>query len=345
MQQAVAASACYPSAGLVRGLRAGEGAMHAKPNRIRIALSIAAVAAASLTASAQVPTTSTTVPNQYPPALPLRKGPPPPRLAIDLLREVPIPGPLREGALRLTPEGIEVPLPDGVVVLPLSDDGKAVIARDAENPSGTDEAAWVVGPDGLLRFRAEPDGHLLAERFHRCARKGWRKTWRLRLPAAIPAPPVIVGRRLCFTALDDQAYCLRADNGHRLWAVDLGERVSQSLAVWSGALPLESATPGGSKDLRLDLLLVVPDSGASLIALDPYNGQRLATFTPPSGWFASAPVVLPDDRIAVARKGYAAEEAALTLLSIRSPAPLPAPANGALPYNAAPPAPEADERR
>jgi hypothetical protein len=47
---------------------------------------------------------------------------------------------------------------------------------------------------------------------------------------------------------------------------------------------------------------VVPDDGASVIALDAYDGRRVATFElPATHHFASSALVLSRDRIAIAR--------------------------------------------
>ena len=79
------------------------------------------------------------------------------------------------------------------------------------------------------------------------------------------------------------------------------------------------------------VLLAVPDDGASVIALDAYDGRRIATYDLPlHQHFASPALVTAGDRIAIARKGYDDREAALVLLSLTAPPPAPA---SPVPYN------------
>ena len=118
---------------------------------------------------------------------------------------------------------------------------------------------------------------------------------------------------------------MRAKNGHRLWTVDLGDRLSRPLSGWP-AVDHEGADRSS--------LLAVPDDGATVTALDAYDGRKVATYElPPQHHFASPAVVVPGDRIAIARKGYDDREAALVLLALIPPPPVEAPKP--LPYNGA----------
>ena len=142
------------------------------------------------------------------------------------------------------------------------------------------------------------------------------------------APPILLGPRLCYAGLDDRVTCVRASNGHRVWAVDLGDRLSRGLTCWPAC---------GKGPVDGEILLVVPDDGASLIALDAYDGRRVATFDLPAPQrFASSAIVVSGDRIAIARKGYDTREAALVLLRLMPPPPAAPP--GPLPYNEGSPA-------
>jgi outer membrane protein assembly factor BamB len=134
-----------------------------------------------------------------------------------------------------------------------------------------------------------------------------------------------VGGRVLFGSLDNQVYAVRADNGHRLWALDVGERVSRPLALWHGTVEAEG-------EMReVDAVLVAPDDALALIALDVYDGTRLATFAvgtlPEGNAIVSAPLVASDGRVVVAHQGYAPEEAELLVLHL-GPAPSPAPRPG-----------------
>ena len=69
--------------------------------------------------------------------------------------------------------------------------------------------------------------------------------------------------------------------------------------------------------LEGDILLVVPDDGASVIALDAYDGRRVASYQLPANQrFLSAALVSPGDQIALARKGYAEDDTALVVLRL-----------------------------
>ena len=162
------------------------------------------------------------------------------------------------------------------------------------------------------------------------ASQKWSSSWRIIAPNSIFAPPILLGPRLCYAGLDDRVTCVRASNGHRLWTVDLGDRLSRGLTVLAGR-----AGPA----LEGEVLLVVPDDGASVIALDAYDGRRVAVFElPPTHHFASSALVVSRDRIAIPRKGYEDREAALVLLRLKRPPPPGPPPR--CPIMAAPRAPD-----
>ena len=168
-------------------------------------------------------------------------------------------------------------------------------------------------PEGGWRFRTLPEGQVIAQKWwgHR---RGWRTDWSLRVGGATPAPPILVGGRVLFGSLDNQVYALRADNGHRLWAVDVGERVSRPLALWHGTVVVDD------QGVAVDAVLVTPDDKQSIVAFDVYDGTRLATFDveklPEGNAIASPPLVPGDGTVAVAHQGYAPEEASLLVLDL-----------------------------
>ena len=259
-------------------------------------------------------------PNNYPPALPARRTPGP-VLTFERIGEIALPGPL---------SGSTAWVADGRVTVPV-EGGVATVAPEPAAPVTTVAGAvtripgeWVVSPDGKRRYRTTAEGRVEAERRSR-SRRGWSSSWRLRAPNSIPAPPILLGPRLCFSGLDDRVTCVRAKNGHRLWTVDLGDRLSRPLSGWP-AVDHEGADRS--------ILLAVPDDGATVTALDAYDGRKVATYElPPQHHFASPAVVVPGDRIAIARKGYDDREAALVLLALIPPPPVEAPKP--LPYNGA----------
>jgi putative pyrroloquinoline-quinone binding quinoprotein len=281
-------------------------------------------------AFAQYGTTGTpdAQPNNYPPALPARRGPGP-VLVFERLGEIPLPGPL--GATPGFASG-------GEVVIPVEGGWARVAPEAGATPSIVSSldpptpVEWVVSSNGKRRFRTTQEGLVEAEHLTR-GRKRWASSWKIIAPNSILAPPLLVGPRLCYAGLDDRVTCVRASNGHRLWAVDLGDRLSRQLSAW----PLS-----GDVSVEGEVLLAVPDDGASVIALDAYDGRRVTTFDlPPTHHFASSALVVSRDRIAIARKGYEDREAAVVLLRLTHPPPAPpgSPAPPAsLPYNGRSPA-------
>jgi hypothetical protein len=301
---------------------------------VRCAVVLTLIAAlASLPASAQTTTPGQDAyPNNYPPALPVRKGPAPPKFVFEPLGEVALPGPLPNGPLWLDEGRLRLAVAGGMAWVPPDAHATPEVAG-SEAPHGgpaaphaTDDG-WTLSPDGGLRFHVDHDGRMRAQRRSRFSRDGWRKAWTIRTPRAIATPPLLIGRRLFFAGFDDRIYAVRADNGHRLWAVDVGERVSRPLTRWSGTIPAVDARTHVLRAETVDLLLTVPDSGDSLEALDAYDGTIVGRLTIPSsqGWLTSSPVLVNESQIAVARQGYVPQEAALALFELRSRAAMPGP--------------------
>jgi putative pyrroloquinoline-quinone binding quinoprotein len=275
-------------------------------------------------------------PLQYPPPLPPRRGPSPPPLRFVQVAEIPVPGPLPGGSLRLEGEGVRVPLAQGEAIVPLSPGAPAQVLQDGISRDPSSNEDWTLAPDGRHRYGAPSPGFIEAERRCRLCKRGWNRMWRVRVGAAVPSAPLVFGRRVCYAALDNQVYCLRADNGHRAWATDVGDRVSRPLALWTGpAHPEGDASVGTDGSPVLQLLLVVPDGGEALLALDTYDGRRLAAYEIPAsqGRLVSSAVVAPDGRVAVARQGYQDQEAAIEVLALVAAEERPASGDHPAPYN------------
>jgi hypothetical protein len=290
---------------------------------------LAAVAAVLLTmapAPAQYGQPGTeALPNNYPPPLPVRQGPAP-KLKFELAREIALTGPvtapepwadgetllvpLESGAARVDPR-VETPPETGVTAEPPSD------------PNG----AWIVNADGTRRFRATAEGIVEAQKKRKNGRK-WRHSWRIVAPNATPAPPILMGPRLCYAGLDDRVTCVKANNGHRLWTTDLGDRLSRPIARWPSASPARVTTKTGDRTIEGEILLAVPDNGASMIALDAYDGRRLATYDLPTEQrLVSGPLVFGDDGIAAVREAFdKTQVAVLVLRLVHNEAPPAAPA-------------------
>lgn len=264
-------------------------------------------------AVAQYGTSSPDVqPNNYPPALPARRGPGP-NLVFERLGEIALPGPLGAAAVFTSEGQVVIPVEGGWARVAPETDATPSIVPTLDPPATVE---WIVSSNGKRRFRTTQEGLVEAERLRR-GRKKWSSSWRIIAPNSILAPPILIGPRLCYAGLDDRVTCVRSSNGHRLWTVDLGDRLSRGLSVWP-----ESPDP----TVNGQVVLAVPDDGASVIALDAYDGRRVATFDlPPTHHFASSALVVSHDRIAIARKGYEDREAAVVLLRLTRPPPPPVP--------------------
>jgi hypothetical protein len=283
------------------------------------------------------PTSPDTLPNNYPPPLPERRGPSP-KLTFTIVGEIAVTGPLGDGSAWTQGGDVYVPSASGVWRIP------PVIGATPEAlapvpPPGDADGGWRMAANGLRRYRSTLEGIVEAQK-RRSVRSHWRRDWRIVAPNATPAPPLLIGPRLCYAGLDDRVTCVRASNGHRLWAVDLGDRISRPIAAWPVHPPREKPAKRGDRSLEGEVLLVVPDNGASIVALDAYDGTKIAAYELPAAKnrFASAPFVFASERIAVVRKGYATDEAALTLLDlVAAPPPTSAEPAGGVPYNAGSP--------
>jgi hypothetical protein len=269
-------------------------------------------------------------PNNYPPALPARNGPGP-NLVFDRIGEITLPGPLAQHAPWIVGGRVVIPVEGGLASVTPESGSMPSMNPGSELPAASE---WVLSSNGKRRYRATLEGRVEAE--HRTHRgKRWSRSWRIRAPNAIPSPPLLVGPRLCYAGLDDRVTCVRASNGHRLWSADLGDRLSRPLTLWP-------AVPKNADDGAI--VLAVPDDGASVIALDAYDGRRVATYELPAHHrFASPALVTTGDTIAIARKGYDDREAAMVLLRQVPPPPSAPPAAAppvppaAVPYNGPPP--------
>jgi outer membrane protein assembly factor BamB len=294
----------------------------------------------ALPTSAQV-VYSDTYPDNYPPPLPKRKGPQPPPVTLEWIGEVPLEGPLRAGPLAATPDRVVVPSPGGVWLVEPAEGGSAARETGGTAPQEDDPFRWVLDAEGRVRCRAAPEGGLVVEK-RRGPKSRWREDWRLPTAAPLSAPPVPVGRRVIFTSSDGRVTAARLSNGHRIWATDMGERLSRGSVLWSGVL----GPPNGaasSKPETHSFLLIVPDSGVALLAIDVYDGRVVARGEIPGGRgrLVSPPLLLADGRIAASRQGYALDDAGLGLFRLRVAEKKAAPeVAGGVPYNDAPDSPE-----
>lgn len=312
--------------------------------RSAIAIVFSLAFAASPLPAQYGPQSSDSLPNNYPPPLPARRGPAP-HLVFKPAGEIPLPGPLASREAWAADGSAEVPLASGVArVAPAAGERPLVAPGVPPPPEASD--AWVLAPGGRRRYRTTPEGIVEAEK-RASHRRRWKLRWRIVAPNSTLAPPLLLGPRLCYPGLDDRVTCVRASNGHRLWTADLGDRLSRPIAAWP---PMIGTTPEAARHDRVvegEVLLVVPDAGAAIVALDAYDGSRVASYDLPAaqGHFVSPPLVFRKGRIAVVRKGYAEDEVALTLFDLVPAPPSPAGAPSAVPYNGGTAEPKANSGR
>ena len=260
-------------------------------------------------------------PGNYPPPLARRKTGAPPRLVFEVISEITLPGPLRDAPIEISEAGARVPLVDSDALVPLEPGSEPLLspATPAKLPSASDpDSAWTLSSDGKLRYQTRVLGLLVAQKRCRRCREGWKPAWSLRVPGATRSPPTVQGRRLFFAASDGRVYCLRSDNGHRIWAVDVGDRVSRPLVLWSGVIPDPEGPWAGSATRPLDLVLVITDGGGALYALDPYDGGRVGILElpPERGRLKTGVAAAPDGRIVVGRETYATADGTLMVLRL-----------------------------
>jgi hypothetical protein len=197
-----------------------------------------------------------------------------------------------------------------VARIDLSSPSEAEVSLEEGEGPGKVDIAWVHGgPKGNFRYRTHPEGMLVAEKRGYGWNREWKRRWRLRSPGGTPSPPLTDGGRVFYGCTDNRIYAVRAKNGHRLWAHDAEERVTRPLALWTGTVDTAE---------KFGLLLAIPDRGTSLIALDPFDGKRLAThrLRKDGESMVSSPVVTFDGRILAAVQKYKPSDAGLVVLQV-----------------------------
>lgn len=244
-----------------------------------------------------------------------------PSLAFRLENDREVPGPLAGRPLRPDAQGgIAVPLESGGLAL-VSDGGRGavrLVADEVAPPADADPLAPVGEPGSRRRFRITTEGMLVAEKCRRSKKTRCHKIWKLRVPGGATVPPAATKGRLYVGALDNQVYALRSRNGHRIWATDVGRRVSNPLSLWEGELPLARRDGSRTEPRKIRLVLVLPEGGSRLLALEARSGRKVAIFELPDGEgrLVGSPLVTAEGTIAVARQRYTEREASLILLAV-----------------------------
>ena len=226
----------------------------------------------------------------------------PPKLIFSLLAEIPLPGPLPGDGPRLRGDLIEIGVAGGTVVTRPVPDATPQLIDSAFGRDPT--VSWVTDERQRTRFRSVPGGALEAQKSCRRCKTGWKRSWRLRVPGNTLVPPLVADRRVYIGALDNRVYSLKARNGHRVWTVDIGGRISTPLMLWRGEIP--QPTPQDPLATReLTLILAVPASGSEMVALEGQGGRQVASMRLPEGGgkLVSGPLATPDGTVVVARQG------------------------------------------
>jgi len=231
------------------------------------------------------------------------------------LRQIAVPGPLREEGPSIADgdSRFNVAVEGGWAWSGWGERSELELRTESLLPT-TENEGWQAWGE-KRRYRTDPDGWLVAEKRCGSCRRGWRRLWRLRVSGHTPAPPLVDDRRIVFASLDNQIYGVRRRNGHRLWVADLGQRISRSLV----SAPIEDIDhPEGAE---AKVILVIPDDGRKMLALDPLNGSTAATYSlsNPDDRLVGSPVVTPNGLILVARQGYDPRSASVVVLSLVPP--------------------------
>jgi len=248
-------------------------------------------------------------------------GEPRPSFHFKLLSEIPLPGPLSGGGPYLEGDRIAIAVEGGTVFASWNGSSEFLESPLSLDPvTGDGDGESPVSPDGKVRCRTIDSGWILAEK--KCARckRGWRKKWKLRASGSAFARPLVTDRRIFYGTTDNRVYCVKRGNGHRVWVSDVKGRVLRPLELVRVPVPPDPRYFTGIKAIALDLVLVVPDDGASMMALDARNGERVATFElPENETLIGGPLATPQGKVAVARQRYNAKEAALLFFDLEPP--------------------------
>jgi len=244
-----------------------------------------------------------------------------PQFRFELIADVSLPGPLPGGEPFLIDGGIAIEVVGGLAVV--SWDGTVELREtgDPRDPDDRDENEFAFSDDGRLRCSTMPTGWIKAEKHCESCRKTWRKKWKVRAPGSEFARPLVTDKRVYYGATDNRVYSVKRKNGHRVWATDVGGRVIRPLELLRVPAPPDVRYIGKRGSRMMDLVLVVPDSGDSITALDGRAGVRVARHELPENESFFGRPLTHGAKVAVVRQRYDARDAALLLFELRPPLP------------------------
>jgi len=244
-----------------------------------------------------------------------------PNLAFTLIHEIELPGPLPGGSPWLRQGDVAIPVSGALALTDWHSEALPRLDADLlgivpQEPVGSE---WIEFDGGKRRYRALPEGRIVAEKRCRRCKRGWRKNWKLRVAGSTVSPPLVTPARVYFAALDNRLYCVKRKNGHRVWIADVESRVSRPLVRWQ----VFGGVPGGRDRPELELILVVPDDRPEVQAWHAASGIKVATFPlgENGGRVVGVPLATPDGKLVVARQRYAPGDASLLVLELASPDP------------------------
>jgi len=244
-----------------------------------------------------------------------------PQFRFDLIADVSLPGPLPPGGPYELEGRIAIEVAGGFALV--SWDGTLELVHDtaARPPEAETDSVFAVSDDGRIRCSGTAEGWIKAEKHCESCRKTWRKKWKVRVPGSEFARPLVTHKRVYYGATDNRVYSVKRRNGHRVWATDVGGRVIRPLALLRIPAPPEALFIGPRGSRMMDLVLIVPDSGDSIVALEGRAGGRVARYElPENEAFVGTPLTR-GGKLAVVRQRYDASDAALLLFELKPPLP------------------------
>jgi len=247
-----------------------------------------------------------------------------PTLRLSLVAEIDLPGPLPGTGPRLVGDRLEIAVAGGVASIPLTLAAEPIIVPGPSRIDDADpeaEESWALDPDGRYRSRVGEKGRLVTQKRCKRCRKGWRKVWKIDLRGRTTTTPLLTDSRVYFGSFDNQVYSLKKRNGHRMWASDMQGRISGPLMVWRGRIQADAEDPAsreGDGTRAVQLLVVLPDGGSRMVALDTRDGSIAARYElrDEDGTLKGMPLLTPDGTIVVAREKYNVAEASLMAFRI-----------------------------
>jgi outer membrane protein assembly factor BamB len=132
---------------------------------------------------------------------------------------------------------------------------------------------------------------------------------------------LITDRRIYYGTTDNRVYCVKRRSGYRVWVTDVHARVVRPLELLHVPAPPNPFYFGSHTTLEIEVILVTPFSGAEIIALDGFAGDRLATFELPENESLIGGPVAVDGQVVVAVQRYNPSDAALLILELQSVSP------------------------